>query len=113
MAASEEVDFQMAELELKYTRVTDDQSLEYTRNVVCEESKSKVKTLVELDQQEEEEEEEEGEEVDKIESDINMDSIKADAKVGEKVLRRSINFTKFWKKKNEKKENKNVWERAK
>ena len=108
MAASEEVDFQMSELELKCTPVTDDQSLEYTRNVVCEESKSKVKTLVELDQQEEEE----GEEVDKIESDINMDSIKADAKVGEKVLRRSINFTKFWKKKNEKKENTNVWERA-
>ena len=106
MAASEEVHFQMSELELKCTRVTD-QSLEYTRSVICEESKSKVKTLVELDQQEEGEEE-----VDKIESDNSMDSIKADAKVGEKVLRRSINFTKFWKKKNEKKENKNVWERA-
>ena len=101
MAASEEVNFQMSELELKCTRVTDDQSLEYTRSVICEESK--VKTLVELDQQEE---------VDKIESDNSMDSINADAKVGEKVLRRSINFTKFWKKKNEKKENKNVWERA-
>ena len=47
MAASEEVNFQMSELELK---CTDDQSLEYTRSVICEESKSKVKTLVELDQ---------------------------------------------------------------
>ena len=52
----------------------------------------------------------EEEEVDKIESDNSMDSNKADTKVGERVLRRSINFTKFWKKKNEKKENKNVWE---
>ena len=49
MAASEEVNFQMSELELKCTRVTD-QSLEYTRSVFCEDSKSKVKTLVELDQ---------------------------------------------------------------
>ena len=44
MAASEEVNFQMSELELKCTR---DQSLEH---VISEESKSKVKTLVELDQ---------------------------------------------------------------
>ena len=101
MAASEEV-HQLSEMELKSTRVTNNQSLEYTRHVIYKESKvAEFQILDELDQQ--------GEvKLDKNESDADL--INTDDKVAKKdVRRRGTNFTKFWKKKNLKKENKNVW----
>ena len=78
MAASEEVEFHLLEIKLKSTRGITDQSLE------CKESKI-------------------GEELDK--NDPATDLIDAGAKenIPEKDPSRSTNFTKFWKKKNEKK----------
>ena len=83
MAASEEVEFHLLEIKLKSTRGITDQSLE------CKGSKI-------------------GEELDKNDPATDLIDAGAIEDIPEKDPSRSTNFTKFWKKKNEKKEDKNV-----